>query len=51
MFGVNDPSYRSNPYGPLALPPDWEDLIGPFSEEEEGDSESTEPDQSSGTRK
>ena len=52
MFGVNDPSYRSNPYGPLALPPDWEDLIGPFSEEEEGSSsENTEPDQGSGTRK
>tara|TARA_R100001163_G_scaffold39518_2_gene30066 strand:- start:5853 stop:6602 length:750 start_codon:yes stop_codon:yes gene_type:complete len=37
QFGVGEVSYVDNPYGSLKLPEDWEDLLGPFEEEEDED--------------
>ena len=39
QFGVGEVSYRTNPMGELKLPEDWEDLLGPFNEEEEDESD------------
>jgi hypothetical protein len=41
QFGVGKVAYSENPF-PLNLPEDWEELLGPFEEEEE-DEESNEP--------
>jgi len=38
QFGVGQVTYRDNPF-PLNLPEDWEDLLGPFNEEEEDESD------------
>ena len=42
QFGVGEVSYRSNPFGSLQLPEDWEDLLS-FEEQEDGGKKSEGP--------
>ena len=43
QFGVGQVSYIDNPMGKLKLPEDWEDLLGPFDQEEEDEDPPTKP--------